>query len=280
MKINKILVPLDFSGCAINALRIAVKIAQQHEASLEIINAYHSPTVHTSAMTAGVFVQPFVGEYENGIQDDLFQNLLMDVPELSTVYYETNKIKAITADAIYTSIEKNNIDLVIMGTNQKHTPLEKLVGSVSANVIRFSSVPVLVIPENVSSMDIRSIGFAVDLRRIIDMDRLKILKVLAKATDAKIEIFHISHKDDVHHMVENAQERMRLLDALADVKHSYVWVNEEDILEGIFDFIENREVDMLAMLPRHHSVWDSVLHGSLTKKIALKTRVPLLAIHE
>lgn len=280
MKINKILVPFDFSDCAINALKLAAKIAIRHGANMEIINAINTPAVHTSVMAAGVFVQPLVGEYETDIQNERFEQLLADVPELEEVAYETKKVMANTADAIYTSIERDNIDLIVMGTNQTHSPLERLVGSVSANVIKFSSVPVLVIPDNISVLNIRNIGFAVDLRQINDISKIEILSELAKVTEAKIEIFHISQKDDVHHIIENAQERIKLLDALADVKHSYVWVNEEDVLEGIIDFVENREVDVLAIYPRHHSIWDSLIHGSITKKVLLNSNIPILTMHE
>ncbi|MFZ1462196.1 MAG: universal stress protein, partial [Ignavibacteria bacterium] len=57
-------------------------------------------------------------------------------------------------------------------------------------------------------------------------------------------------------------------------------VKEENVLEGINDYINSHEVDVLAMAIRKRSLLDKIFNRSLTKKMAYHTRIPLLALHK
>lgn len=280
MRIKKILVPVDFSPCSVNALKIAVEIAKGQLASIEVVNAFHMPAYpHADVVAANTIIEPILQDYEDQIEEQ-FDALTDKVPGLKSVGFSTRKFVSPTKDAIYTCIEKDGIDLIVMGTKGSHDTLEKLVGSVSSDVIRFAQVPVLVIPENVNVFEIKQIGFAADLHGIKDMDKLDILILFAKMTGAQLKIFNISTDTDEESIIEKARERMKLVDSLSSVDVSYAWINQSEPLEGILDFIDSHKLDMLAMFPRHHGFWDRLLHGSITKKIAMQIQIPLLTIHE
>lgn len=275
MKIKRILVPLDFSECSINALRIAIKIAQKHSSHLELMN-----TVNIHNMPNRVLVSSVVAEYQTVIQSDQFENVIQEIPELSQVHYAIKKMQGTPKNAIYTCLEKDKIDLVIMGTKEEHDPLEKLVGTLSADVIEFSNVPVIVIPESIKNMNMRRVGFATDLQKITDINQLDLLIELVKIANAKLEVFHIYRDADILDLEENTREGMKLLNGLVDTKHTYVLVNEEDVLDGILKFVDDSKLDLLVMYPRHHGFWDKIQHGSITKKMIHQSRTPLMTIHE
>lgn len=280
MKINKILVPIDFSPCAINALKIAATLAKDHKASLEIINAIHMPQhPHADVMFAGSLIQPILSEYESDVEEN-FKQLEIDIPLLREVKYSTKKFVSVPTDAIYTCLEKDDIDLIVMGTKGSHDGLEKLVGSISADVIRFSSKPVLMIPENITSLQVETIGIAADLKRMHQMEKLQILATLANALGASVKILHIAKEDDTDHLIEEAHERINLKEIFKNVKTSYIWMSEMNIQEGIFDFIHSHQIDMLAMYPRHHNFWDRLVKGNTTKKVAHNIKIPLFTVHD
>lgn len=280
MRVKKILVPVDFSTCSINALKIATELAKQQGAVIEIVNAFHMPAYpHADVIAADTIIQPILTDYEEQVEEQ-FDALPDQVPALKSVEYSTRRFVAPTKDAIYTCIEKDGIDLIVMGTKGSHDQLEKLVGSISAEVIRFAQVPVLMIPEGVDVFDVKLIGFAADLHKIEDMRKLDILILFAQMTGAQIKIFHISPDRDEESIIENARERMKLLDSLDKVDHSYAWINNTEPLEGILDFVDSHDLDMLAMFPRHHGFWDRLLKSSITKKVAMSIKIPLLTIHE
>ncbi|MBL8008508.1 MAG: universal stress protein, partial [Ignavibacteria bacterium] len=57
-------------------------------------------------------------------------------------------------------------------------------------------------------------------------------------------------------------------------------VKEEKVLEGINDYINSNDVDVLAMAIRKRSLIDKIFNRSLTKKMAYHTKIPLLALHK
>lgn len=280
MEIKKILVPTDFSACSINALKIAAGLAKGQNASIEIVHAVHVPAhPHADVLAAHSLVEPILEDYEK--KTDLkFAKLKKQIPELAKVSCSVQKFVSLPSDAIHTVLSTSDIDLVVMGTKGSHDILEKLVGSMSAEVIRFSKIPVLMVPENVQSLNIGSMAFAADLKEIKDTSKLDMLVFFAKASGAELTVFHFSNEYDDGHLEELARENMKLMDKLKGIKVNYASLDEQTVSDGILKFIEKYKIDMLAMYPRHHGLWDRIIHTSTTKKIAMRIKIPLLTIHE
>ena len=51
-----------------------------------------------------------------------------------------------------------------------------------------------------------------------------------------------------------------------------------DIEKGIFDYVREKNIDMLAILPRNHAKKSKPSEGRLTRLLTLHTEVPLLTI--
>ncbi|MEP2025582.1 MAG: universal stress protein [Reichenbachiella sp.] len=280
MLVKKILVPTDFSKCAINALKIAAEIAYKQRAKIEVIHAFHVPAyAPMDVMAVDLVNQPILKEQQDRVKEE-FKTLPDLVPQLKDINYSTKVFMAPAADAIYECTEQDDVDMIIMGTKGEHDVAEKLFGSMSAQVIKSADVPVLVIPENIDVFQPKHIGFAADLHAIDNMNRLGILSLLAKMYDAEIHIFHISEEDDEESLSEAARERMFLEGSLKDIKHTFTTIYHEEATDGIVEFAEKKKLDMLAMFPRQHGFWDKLVHGSTTKKVVMQIQIPLLTIHE
>lgn len=280
MRISKILVPTDFSKCSINALKVATEIAAKLGAKIEIVNALHIPAyAPMDVMAVDLVNQPLLKEEEDKVKEDL-KSLPNKIPQLKDINYSTKVFMAPTPDAIYECTEQDDIDLIVMGTKGEHDIVENLFGSMSSLVIKSAEVPVLVIPESVESFDFKHIGFAADLHEIENMNQLSILSLIAKMYDAEINIFHISEENDEESISEAARERMFLEGSLKDIKHTFATIYHEEPLEGIMEFAESKNLDLLAMYPRQHGFWDKLIHGSTTKKVVMQIKIPLLTIHE
>ena len=279
-EIQKILVPIDFSTCAMNALKMAAKIAKLQQAELEIVHAIQLPKELQVDVMAGLVINtPAISEIENEVEKE-FQVLGVNIPELLDVPFKTTKSTTPTIDLINTCLQDESIDLIIMGTKGRHNIVDKLLGSISADVIKTSHVPVLVIPENFKTFNIYKMGVAADLKRLDDSRKLDVLTLFSELTKAEVKAFHISQKDDFKNMSEINHERTKIMDAFSTAKHSYVWIDEVKIIEGILDFVESNKLDLLVMFPRHHSFWDKIWHPSVTQKVVMDIQIPLLAIPE
>jgi nucleotide-binding universal stress UspA family protein len=65
---------------------------------------------------------------------------------------------------------------------------------------------------------------------------------------------------------------------LQGISHDYIFIEEENALKGIEAGIDEFQADLLVMVPQKHGFWDTVMNRSTTRKIALHTHIPLLAL--
>ncbi len=276
MNIRNILVPTDFSPCSKNALKIAVSLAKGMGAKLHLINAIHVPTPHLD-LGGQALIEPILENYEADIEKK-FLELTMEIPGLSEVKHDHKSYVSFTIDAIYTAIETKKIDMIIMGTKGSHDKLEKMLGGVSSEVIRISEIPVLVVPEDITSFNPKRIAFAADFQKIDSIGKLEFLKKFALMFDAEIVVVNVTEDDKFP--FSRLVESFRVDKFFGTLKHRFETVKNSSVKDGLFEFAAANSVDMIAMMPRKHTLFEKIFKSSTTRKVAMDVKVPLLTFHE
>ncbi len=134
--LREILVPMDFSESAINALQFAKRIIAPCNARLHLLCVDDDPILmqHTTD-------QSFRDEHE----DKLAMKFIPLLPAAEREQYKT--VMSIRFGTAYHEIEvyakEHNIDLIVMGNLGRSAIAEALLGSVAHHVIRNSVCPVL-----------------------------------------------------------------------------------------------------------------------------------------
>ncbi len=274
MEIKRILVPMDFSACSKNALTAAINLAQKWNCEIRVV---HSTFLPSSTVGVGdEMIQPIPTSYDES--EDPLEELEMEFPLLEGIPYETKQYHSVVTDAIYSEIENNEIDLVVMGTKGTHDILEKLLGGITVSVIEFGKIPVLVIPENVTKLDISRIAIAADFHKI-ETDSFKIIKKIAEIFKGEIQIFNIGNEEERMNF-KHSKSKDILDKYFGDFKLSYHQLIAKDASSAIFEYIKDYEIDLLVMFPRHHKLMERMFKSSETKKVAMKIKIPMLAIHQ
>ena len=277
METQNILVPIDFSVCSKHAVKVAVELAMRWEAHIHLINAIRVPVPHADIGTHAV-IDPVIHEYEDDVKRS-FDELEDEVPSLRAVTYHTKTYVSHVTDAISSEIDQKNIDLVVMGTKGSHDPIEKLLGSVSSEVISFAHIPVLMVPENISSLKIKKIGLALDNRAITMPKKLAIIPAIADIFDAEVVVFNI-HKAGESVNFEKSHNGKLLSKLLKKTRHTYQHITSDSLIDTIYDFIGSSHLDMLVVMPRKHGLLDSLFHKSTSRNLSMKVKVPMLSIHQ
>lgn len=140
MKLQHILVPLDFSSDAEQALDYAVTFAQQFQARLTLLHVIYIPA------TAEVNLSAYFAQMENGAQQrmETYQKRLEDAGlAAKTIIIRGNPYHGIVEMA-----QDKQVDLIIIGTHG-HTGFQHLLlGSVAERVVRLAPCPVMVTRES------------------------------------------------------------------------------------------------------------------------------------
>lgn len=144
LKSPEILVPVDFSPCSVNALRVAIGMAGP-DGDLTLLHAIDEQFV-SDAVAAALGTAE---EIRARLRDQAEANFTNILEGLETE--QVNIERMIVSGAPFLEILKiaRDLDLpmIVMGVKGRSTPPEEvLFGSTAEKVLRGSRVPVLVVP--------------------------------------------------------------------------------------------------------------------------------------
>jgi nucleotide-binding universal stress UspA family protein len=182
------------------------------------------------------------------------------------------------SEIIASKVEAEKIDMVIMGTKGADSVASKLLGSVTYNTIRKVKIPVIVVPEKALVGEIQKIVFATDLHINGDIKKVSYLRDFATDLGSSIDILYVNQKEDSKPDITMAVDTLIIDNNLQGVYHKFEVINNEDIEEGINDFIARNPCDMLAVIPKHHGFLESLFHKSVTRSLTMHAHLPLLVL--
>lgn len=145
---QKILLPTDGSKFAENAAKHAIWIASRSGAEIIVLNV-----IETSSLV-GLPAEDLIVKIKEMLKEE-GRRSLERISEMISKSEAESKIEDVKitlkteegspAESILKTIEKENVDLVVMGTSGKHGLDRFLLGSVTEKVVRSSKCPVLAV---------------------------------------------------------------------------------------------------------------------------------------
>lgn len=271
-----ILLPTDFSKASHNAIDYAVEIAKLTKAKMILFHVYHIPVITSDV--------PIVIPSMDEIKENSLKSLKQVEEHIYKKHGNNFTIECMTAcgitiDEINACAKQNAIDLIVMGMRGSGYLIEKIMGSVTTSLIKEAFCPVLSIDTHVKFKTIKKIVFACDYKETSFKSILDPLKEFAKLFKSHVYVLNVIPELTPSLTVTEAVEGIKLEHLLEGVEHSFDFSHNEDAVEGINDFVAKQKVDMVVMIPRQHSIFESIFKKSNTKSMAFHTHVPLLALH-
>ena len=177
-------------------------------------------------------------------------------------------------------VEDQKIDLVVMGTKGATGMAAAIIGSNTADVIQAATCPVLAVPESADVESLpKQILFASDNKGLSSADVIAPLMMVAEKKNAHIHIMNVLDEGKMT-TVDEAVAGLRIDHLLERFEHTFHFENSDDKAQAIEDYLNTHDIDMLAVIPRKNNFFDAIFHRSVTRKLTLHTKVPLLAMHD
>jgi nucleotide-binding universal stress UspA family protein len=276
----KILVPLDFSDCSENALVYAIQLANKIKANLLVLNIPSLDSRNfTNSLSASLEFKEQVGQSRERMRKSIqkaTESVSAGLDKILSIKtnFEIGNVEATICDIA----TRNQVDYIVMGTQGENNALDKYLGSVASNVLKNSSCPVIVIPQNAAFEKKLIIGYAIDFWYVHPYEIWRAIK-LFNNFQSEIKCVHFSQKpegsknkiiDLESYFIETAPE-------LNIEFHSLPLKNK---LKDMNRFIENENVNMLVMYKPKRTFFESLFHKSYTEKMARNSNIPLLVLPE
>jgi len=279
---RKILVPTDFSKNSWNAIKYALELYKSDECIFYFLNVFSATqNVFDSLMNfepGSELYELSKAKSEQGLIR-ILDLLGVEDQENKKHHFETISTFNYPSEAIKNSVEKKDIEMIVMGTkgetDSRHIPY----GSTAIYVMeKVRNCPVIVVPEKAKHTLPKEIVFPTSYKTHYKRRELIYLIDIAKKCDAKIEILHISEEEKLD---ENQKENKQLLkEIFEDVSYSFHELSYNSVEAAINIFIESRDSDMVAFINKKHFFFGSVLTQPLVKEVGFHSKVPILVMHD
>jgi nucleotide-binding universal stress UspA family protein len=175
--------------------------------------------------------------------------------------------------------ERINADIIVMGTHGAGNAIQKVWGTNTAKVIQDTKCPVMAVPVGAEFKNVMNIAYATDYDSN-DLDNILQLVLFAKAIHAKVHCVHIKNILDSPDDTKEAEFRAKFEERFRDLQLSFSVHSSTSVEEGLETFLRVNHMNILSMLTHKRSVWDRMFgEKSMTREMAMRSRVPILAFH-
>jgi nucleotide-binding universal stress UspA family protein len=271
-----LIVPIDFSPVSINAMNYAAEMAMSINASVLLLNVYQITVTFTEVPVVNISLEEMKKISEEKIAE--LKKALEHVTSGKLKVYGESRLGEV-CDEIETLCKKINPFAVVMGTKGS-SGLERLfLGSNTLTAIRHLTYPVLVIPPGAVFSGIKKIGFACDLNEVVESTPSEKIREICKTFGAKLLVLNVDYKNR-HFKPDTPEESILLHTLLEDLKPDYQYIDHEDVTEGIHQFAETNELDLVITIPKKHKLLAGLFQKSHTRDLVFHAHIPIVCIHE
>lgn len=259
---KNILVPTDFSSAADIALRYAIKLASRLDAKLFILNSYEVP--HSGA-TMMVSINDLLQEESEKGLERLKNRVAEDSPNMDV---QVISLQGGLDSSVQKSVEEFDLDLVIMGTTGASGIEGKLFGSNTASLIRNISAPLIVLPHDAEVSEPCKVAISTDFKFEVDDKIYDPVRELALNYGANINFINVT--------TEYKEDELNAMEKKFGMEIDFVY--NENVEQGIQEYLANKKVDLLVIVAEKHGIFHSIFRPSHSKMMARELNIPMMIL--
>jgi nucleotide-binding universal stress UspA family protein len=297
IKIDKILVPVDFSEPSKTAVRYGLSLALQLNARLVLAHIVPSSTalIYTFPVESFAFEKE-QAKYAKSTLPSLVAEEFRDRVNLQTIV----KVGEIRSELLGI-VRDEGISLVVMGAHGRSGLDRLLLGSLTERMLRKLPVPILTVSHLNPAKELHNIGpvplshilYATDLSDSADVG-LKFSTELARGTGARLTALHVFTPvetlywgaesgylpEELESLREDTLERLWSLlrdEPSDDVKVTPLMTDGEPSHE-ILRVADETNVDMIVMNIQSKTIVERALLGTTAERVIRSAHVPVLSV--
>ncbi len=289
---NKVLIPVDFSGYSIKACEFGLNLAHNFNMEAVLLHAYFTPIYATSLPYGDIF------NYQQA-NDDNANSIIRKVHADLTALSDTIKNKISTGelpDVKITCVLREGIPeeeiiryaketrprIIVMGTRGKDQKDLDLIGSVTAEVIERSRIPVLAIPENTPIKQVseaKRIAFITnfDQRDLIAFDSF--INQVKQQYNFSVSLIHLTDNKNVWSEIKLAGIKEYLKKQYSDLDIHYDVVLNDNFLSTLDTYIKVNKIDIITLTSYKRNIFSRLFNPGIARKMIFHSDTPVFVLY-
>ncbi len=270
--LKKILVPTDFSPLAENALKIAAQLAKEHDSEIYLLHMLELPlsqidalSSHSDLPEAMFFMKLAHKRFEDTMEKDFLNGI--------TVHETVNFHQ--TSDGILETCKEHDIDLVVMGSHGASGFKEMFIGSNTEKVVRTSEVPVLVIKNEHTNLNIKNFVYASSFTEENKKPYSKAV-ALTNMLQARMHLLVINTVNNFYTTSEAEDMMNGFISTSSPDNYTMNIYNDDTIEKGILNFSKLIGADLIGMSTHGRQGLAHFFNGSISEDLVNHARRPVI----
>jgi nucleotide-binding universal stress UspA family protein len=269
---KNIIVPVDFSVQSENALKTAASLAKKHDS---IIYAMHMLELNQAYMTATDGFQPEQTVFLMKLAEKRFAEFLVK-PYLKDVIVKPVIKHFKVFSEVNEVAEKNDADLVIMGSHGVDGLMEVFVGSNTEKVVRNSEVPVLVVKEDTGIFAPKTMVFACDLKEE-NIHAYQRAKYIATQFSVDLHVLYVNTPADDFLSTEAINDKsIKFSKAVGPELLEVKIYNDYNVEKGLMSYAKAENIDVIGIPTHGRKGLSHFFMGSIGEDIANHSTIPVV----
>ncbi|WP_310992169.1 universal stress protein [Aequorivita marina] len=278
---KRILIPTDFSQNAHNAVKYAMELYRRESCEFFMLNTYYL----SGFSKDNLLVPEPTDEALAKVKDRSEKN--MERLKVRMGFYDQNEKHTFNYlsefgsfyDVVKKVVEREDIQLVVMGTQGETDSKTVILGSNALNVMeKIRNCPILAIPSTVLFKEPNEIVFPTSYRTHYKQRELGTLVEISRLTNSPIRILHIQKGKTLTDAQLQNKELLETIMQPASFTHHTLY--NLDLKDGVTSFIQSRQSEMIAIVNKKHNFFGSIFSNPMVRELGKHTNVPILAMHD
>ncbi|MCK4759380.1 MAG: universal stress protein, partial [Candidatus Aminicenantes bacterium] len=195
-------------------------------------------------------------------------------------------VEGTASKIIIDSIEKEGVDLIVIGRRGMSAVEKLFIGSVANQILRTSPVPILLTKKKTGTPQFKKIIVPTDFSEREEIER-DLAWDLAKGFGSELTLLHVLELHDyefspriLEELMESLLERLkrRKTREKADLQVTEDVYRAVNASVGIAEYAETHNFDMIVISTCVQSKLERFFLGSTTEKVISYTQIPIFAI--
>jgi nucleotide-binding universal stress UspA family protein len=288
MKGKIVLIPVDFSDYSMRACEIGFEYAGKTGAEVMLLHVYYIPS---SLSYLGIKHEKFDTEAVAAVHARVEADMLdlqsdidrkIEAGELPGVMCNYAFREGLPEDEIIAFAKANRPVLIVMGTRGNNRKNIELIGSVTAEIIELTNVPLLAIPENITFrrfQDAEHIAFATSFNQH-DLLAFEHFTQIIAGYQPQINLFNISTSRDEWNEIRLAGTREYLQKHYPSLTIDYTILDDMELLLAVEKFVHEKHIDVITLTTHRRSIITRLFNPSIARRMLFHTNTALLVIPE
>lgn len=272
--LSHLLVPIDYSDKSVFGLKYAVKLNKTLNGKITFVNVIKG-------------VDPIWSDFFTDVEREILLKKLQDhmrnfvhkSADIDDSQFDCLIAKGKLCDTIMQTAKSLNASAIIMGTSHADNIKKLIIGTNALRVVSEAQCPVITIKCEPKDTDIKRIILSLDITK---ESREKAVEAVDFAKRLNAEILIVSaytiSDDLLLKKLQQQQEQVVKFITERGVKCNGQMVKTDDQVDGVLDFIDSNNGDLVIITTHQQLEIVTSFMGSFAKSIISKANVPVMSI--